>query len=179
MLYMASPIFHRDVFQKPISHTNNKLNEHGGGACDDLRSRVFYNIVIHIRQGSGDTRGTCRSCKCPKVQKAEQARRKRSGDDKLTGMCPGMCQDQESPKAQKAERAQSQRDAKPTVSHKPKPSPREPSDRISGQGFGISEIWSGSQPHTACIPSKTAIYRGKRATREKRSPLAPSVSATL
>jgi len=108
MLYMASPIFHRDVFQKPISHTNNKLNEHGGGACDDLRSRVFYNIVIHIRQGSGDTRG--------------------------------MSQDQESPKAQKAERAQSQRDAKPTVSHKPKPSPREPSDRISCQGFGISEI---------------------------------------
>ena len=148
MLYTASPIFHRNVFQKPISHTNNNSSEHGGGACDDLRSRVFYNIVIHIRQGSGDTRGTCRSCKCPKAQKAEQARRKRSGDDKLTGMCPGMC-------------------------------PGEPSGRISGRSDGMSEIWSGSQPHTARIPSKIAIYRGKHATREKRSPLAPSVSATL
>ena len=68
MLYTASPIFYRDVFQKPISHTNNKLNEHGGGACDDLRSRVFYNIVIHIRQGSGDTRGMCQVQKCQKAK---------------------------------------------------------------------------------------------------------------
>ncbi len=114
MLYTASPIFHRNVFQKPISHTNNNSSEHGGGACDDLRSRVFYNIVIHIRQGSGDTRGTCRSCKCPKAQKAEQARRKRSGDDKSPGMpCPGMCQARGTPSQDGKDSKQKPNDGKP------------------------------------------------------------------
>ena len=83
MLYTASPIFHRNVFQKPISHTNNKLNEHGGGACDDLRSRVFYNIVIHIRQGSGDTRGMSQDQESPKVQKPNDGKPKRNSKKTL------------------------------------------------------------------------------------------------
>jgi len=92
MLYTASPIFYRDVFQKPISHTNNKLNEHGGGACDDLRSRVFYNIVIHIRQGAEGKRGMSQDQESPKVQKPSE-RKARGTPSQQSAISPSRAQE--------------------------------------------------------------------------------------
>jgi hypothetical protein len=57
MLYPPSPIFHRDVFQKPMSHTNNKLNEHGGGGNGDAGSRIFYNLSYLLGKGWGRAGG--------------------------------------------------------------------------------------------------------------------------
>jgi hypothetical protein len=81
MLCSASPIFHRDVFQKPISHTNNNSSEHGGGACDDLRSRVFYNIVIDIRQGLGARGGLVGAAS---VQKSKKPSRQDASGREMT-----------------------------------------------------------------------------------------------